>query len=131
MKQRIGLEEIFAHQLRREFVAPKTGLQVMVASFYGEVLGIEQLGLHDNFFALGGDSLRATQVMSRIQAMFEVNLPIVTIFKKPTVEELAKEITASMDDDDVTEISAILSEINDLSEEDVRRMLEAERGKLE
>ena len=46
----------------------------------------------DNFFALGGDSLRATQVISRVRSLFAVNLSIATVFTKPTVAELAEEI---------------------------------------
>ena len=127
--QRIGLAEKFAQQLKRAFVVPESGLETMVASIYAEVLGVEYPGVRDNFFALGGDSLRATQVISRIQDIFQVNLPIVTIFKKPTVEELAKEVVASMDMTDITAISELFTELDNLAEEDARRLLDAELGR--
>jgi acyl-CoA synthetase (AMP-forming)/AMP-acid ligase II/acyl carrier protein len=127
--QRSGLAEKFAQQLKREFVPPKSDLERMVASIYAEVLGIEQIGVSDNFFALGGDSLRATQVISRVRAAFQVNLPIVMLFRKPTVVELADEIVKSAEAIDQTLIAEILAELGTLSEEDARQLLVAELGR--
>ena len=70
-------------------------VEAMVAEIYAEVLRVQDVGSRDNFFALGGDSLRATQVLSRVRAAFEINLPIATIFTKPTVAELAQEIASA------------------------------------
>jgi acyl-CoA synthetase (AMP-forming)/AMP-acid ligase II/acyl carrier protein len=126
--QRIGLAERFAQQLKREFVAPKSKLEAMVASIYGDVLGMKRVSTADNFFALGGDSLRATQVISRVCAALLVNLPIVTLFKKPTVAELADEIARSTEAIDPTLIAGILAELRNLSEEDTQRLLAAEVG---
>jgi acyl-CoA synthetase (AMP-forming)/AMP-acid ligase II/acyl carrier protein len=80
-----------------QFIAPKDELESAVAKIYAAVLGAEAVGASDNFFALGGDSLKATQVLSRIRATFGVNLSIATIFWKATVEELAHEIRRAMD----------------------------------
>ena len=101
----------------------------MVASIYTEVLGIEQISTSDNFFALGGDSLRATQAISRIRAAFQVNLPIVTLFRKPTITELADEIAKSAEAIDQPSIAEILAELETLSEEDAQRLLAAELGR--
>jgi acyl-CoA synthetase (AMP-forming)/AMP-acid ligase II/acyl carrier protein len=70
-------------------------IEATVAEIYAEVLGVQAVGARDNFFALGGDSLRATQVLSRVRRAFEVNLPIATIFMKPTVVELAQSIASA------------------------------------
>jgi acyl carrier protein len=91
--QRSSLAKVFAEQLKKHHLSrPRTALETAVASIYAEVLGIESIGSHDNFFLLGGDSLHATQVVSRVRAAFQVNLPIASIFRKPTVAELSKEI---------------------------------------
>jgi hypothetical protein len=55
-------------------------------------LNINRVGAHDNFFALSGDSLRATQVISRVRSLFSVNLPISTAFLKTSVLSLQKKL---------------------------------------
>lgn len=102
--QRGDLAERFARQLNVEAISPETQLESMVAEIYADVLGVEQVSATDNFFALGGDSLRATQVIARIRAMLDVNLSIATIFRRSTVRELAHDILrviAATDDDSV------------------------------
>jgi len=90
--QRGALAKKFARQLNSEFVAPQSELERTVGRIIAEVLGIERVGAADNFFALGGDSLRATQVLARIRTVLDVNLSIATVFRKSTVAELADEI---------------------------------------
>ena len=64
-----------------------------MAVLFGEVLGVSQVGAFDNFFALGGDSLRGFQLLSRIQAQWHVDVPILELFKEPTVAQLAAATT--------------------------------------
>jgi acyl-CoA synthetase (AMP-forming)/AMP-acid ligase II/acyl carrier protein len=90
--QRNALAEQLAQQFREDSAAPAAPLDQVVADIYQEVLGLEKIGSADNFFSLGGDSLRATQVLSRVRAKFHINMPMATIFRKPTVTELAGEI---------------------------------------
>jgi acyl-CoA synthetase (AMP-forming)/AMP-acid ligase II/acyl carrier protein len=92
--QRNGLAEIFAEELTTEFGAPREGIEAAIANIYAEVLGIDQVGAHENFFALGGDSLRASQVIARIRAIFEINFTVAMIFMKSTVAGLAAEVLA-------------------------------------
>jgi acyl-CoA synthetase (AMP-forming)/AMP-acid ligase II/acyl carrier protein len=112
----------------RRFVAPKSGLEAQVAEIYAEVLGIERVGAADNFFALGGDSLRAMQVMSRLREGFQIDLPVGTLFKKPTVADLAGEIAASAAVGDHLAILGVLKELRNLSDEEARRLIHAEPG---
>ena len=103
--QRIGLAEQLADQLKGQFITLQNDLEAAVAQIYVDVLGVEQVGGTDNFFVLGGDSLRATQVIARIRARFDVNLSIATIFLRSTVKDLAQEILrviAVTDEDLVT-----------------------------
>jgi acyl carrier protein len=60
-----------------------------VAEVWAEVLGLEQIGINDPFLELGGDSLRATQVINRVRGKFHVEIPITFLFEAPTVAEMS------------------------------------------
>ncbi|MEV6277727.1 non-ribosomal peptide synthase/polyketide synthase [Nocardia sp. NPDC051832] len=79
------------------FRAPATTAQVTIAAIYAEVLGLpatHRVGLDDDFFALGGNSLTATQVVARVGAALDAHLPVRVLFEAPTVAELAARAAA-------------------------------------
>jgi len=76
--------------LGAEYTAPRTELEQRLAEIWAEVLKLERVGIHDNFFDLGGHSLMATQVVSRIRGQLNVELPLSEMFGYPTVAELAE-----------------------------------------
>lgn len=84
-------------ELEETFVAPRTTDEEMLARIWSEVLGIDQIGIHDTFFELGGHSLVATQVISRIRKAFQVDLPVYILFQEPTVAKLAAKIAEARD----------------------------------
>jgi acyl-CoA synthetase (AMP-forming)/AMP-acid ligase II/acyl carrier protein len=90
--QRSRLAELFAGQHQDEMAGVDARLESRLAAIYAEVLGVEEVRATDNFFALGGDSLRATQVISRVRAALDVNLSMAAVFRNPTVRELSAEI---------------------------------------
>ena len=57
-----------------------------------EVLGIDEVGVHDNFFEMGGHSLMATQLLARLRDTFQVDLPLARLLDAPTVSGLAEAI---------------------------------------
>ena len=73
-------------------VAPRTPTEAMLATILAEILERDSVGIHDNFFALGGHSLQATQVIVRIRKTFNLDLPLRTLFEAPTVAALAQSI---------------------------------------
>ncbi|PYK92214.1 MAG: hypothetical protein DME40_05215 [Verrucomicrobia bacterium] len=78
--------------LRREFVPPRTPNEAILAGFFQEVLGFEEVGIFDNFIELGGDSLSAVEVFVKIEETFRVPFPLSLFFKVPTIAGLAKEL---------------------------------------
>jgi len=75
--------------------APTTPVQELIAEHWTRILGLERVGVRDNFFELGGHSLLATQVVARLRESFGVEVPLRTLFQKPTVAELAAAVEAS------------------------------------
>jgi natural product biosynthesis luciferase-like monooxygenase protein/amino acid adenylation domain-containing protein len=79
-------------EVQAVFVAPRGLTQERVASVWAEVLGVDRVGAEDNFFDLGGHSLRATQVVARLRAALRIDLPLLALFEHPTVVALAADI---------------------------------------
>ena len=74
------------------YIAPRTAVERRVVSILSELLGIEKVGVNDNFFFLGGHSLLGTQLIARARDSFSVELPLRTVFDRPTAAELSAEI---------------------------------------
>ncbi len=126
--QRIGLAELLGEHLDRRYVAPRNDMEQTIADVFSMVLGQDRIGVNDNFFSLGGDSIRGTQVIGRLQASMHVELPIVTLFHKPTVAGLAEYIAASADFIDPDAISDLLEKLESLSDEEAAQLLAEELG---
>ncbi|HSK75750.1 MAG TPA: amino acid adenylation domain-containing protein [Thermoanaerobaculia bacterium] len=77
-------------------LVPRTGVERAVAGVWQEVLGVERVAAHDNFFDLGGHSLLLAQVHSRLQALFEAELTLIDLFVYPTVSALASRLDELM-----------------------------------
>jgi amino acid adenylation domain-containing protein len=74
------------------FVAPRTSVERSLAGIWSDLLGLPQIGIHDNFFDLGGHSLLTTQLISRVRELFNVELPLRQVFQQPTIAALATSI---------------------------------------
>ncbi|MDY6899688.1 MAG: non-ribosomal peptide synthetase, partial [Cyanobacteriota bacterium] len=79
-------------QLENNFVPPSNPTEDILATIWSNILGVEKIGIHDNFFELGGHSLLATQVISRIRQEFSVEMPLKSLFEKPTISGLSDSI---------------------------------------
>ena len=71
------------------FVLPRTPIEKILAELWQVALRKEQIGIHDNFFDLGGHSLLMTQVAYRISADIGVDIPLAQFFKSPTIRDLS------------------------------------------
>jgi amino acid adenylation domain-containing protein len=72
-----------------DYVAPRTDVEKLVAEIWQDVMGMPQIGIFENFFALGGRSLVAVQIMARIEKQTGKRLPLATLFEHSTIEKLA------------------------------------------
>ncbi len=77
-------------------VLPRGPVEEGIAAIFGEVLGVERVGAHDGFFALGGHSLLGARAVARIRAAFGVDLPLAALFESPTPAALAGRVDASL-----------------------------------
>jgi NAD(P)-dependent dehydrogenase (short-subunit alcohol dehydrogenase family) len=89
--------EIDSHEQGRseeneELSAAEDEVEGFIAGLWQELLGVDRVGLHDNFFQLGGHSLMGTQVLSRVRERYRVNLPLRVVFDAVTPAELAQRI---------------------------------------
>src|SRR5215212_3099852 len=78
------------------YIAPRTPVEEILCGIWAEVLGVKGVGVDANFFEVGGHSLKATQVISRIRESFQVELPLRTIFEAPTIELLAASVERAL-----------------------------------
>lgn len=83
--------------LLKSYVAPNTDVERKVADIWQQLLGLEQVGADDDFFELGGNSLLATQLVTRLRDAFQVTLPLRSFFETPTVAQLAAAIEKAGD----------------------------------
>ncbi|RNB59090.1 amino acid adenylation domain-containing protein [Brevibacillus gelatini] len=79
---------------QREYIAPRTPTEEIVANIWSQVLSVERVGSYDDFFELGGHSLLATQTVSRLKEAFGVEIPLRTLFEFSTVNKLSEWIAS-------------------------------------
>jgi amino acid adenylation domain-containing protein len=110
-----------------EYVAPRTPVEQAIADIWAHVLGVERIGVEDDFFALGGHSLLATQVVAQVRSDFAVDLPLHSLFTYPTVASLTADIVTMMGASEQEETAALMAELEGLSDEEAERLLAGEQ----
>ncbi|HEX6502551.1 MAG TPA: amino acid adenylation domain-containing protein [Terriglobales bacterium] len=111
---------------RGDFVDPRTPLEQQVAQCWKEVLGLERVGMHDNFFEIGGHSLLATRVIILLRTKLGLTFSLRLLFENPTVAGMAcaliEPLVEHLQEEEVTRV---VSEIENLSNESARQLREA------
>ena len=110
--------------LGETYVGPRFPLEETVARIWAETLKLEKVGMHDNFFDLGGNSLLAVQIVSRIRSAFSIEFPLRSLFEIPTVAEIAAMIEqnqAQRASD--PELAKILREVEAMTEEEAQKIV--------
>jgi acyl-coenzyme A synthetase/AMP-(fatty) acid ligase len=107
------------------FAVPRTPAEQSLCQIWAEVLYLDQVGIHDNFFDLGGHSLSASRIISRVIEAFQMDLHFSAVFDAPTVAEMALIITADQSARaSAAELEPILSVLEEMTEEDVLRHMD-------
>jgi acyl carrier protein len=88
-RQALAAIEIEAPERTTDYVAPRTETERSLAAIWGELLGLEQVGVDDDVFDLGAHSLLAMKALTRIREAFGVNLVLRNLFEQPSVAQLA------------------------------------------
>ena len=102
-------------------------IETIVAEIWSEVLGLGSVGLNDNFFDLGGNSLSTVHIASRIRSRFQVELPLRTFFAAPTVAGIAGEVeTRLLEQTGGEALKELLDEIDGMSDQEARAEVERE-----
>lgn len=112
----------------RAYIAPRTVVEEVVASMWASVLGVQQISLHDDFFALGGHSLKAARLIVRIRKTFHIDVPIRVLFEMPTIAMLAAYLVAHEAKPGQTEkIATIFQRIRNTSAAERQQLLTQKR----
>jgi len=100
-------------QLSNPYIAPTNELEKQIIQIWQEVLGITEVGIYDNFYELGGDSLIATQLISRLRAKFPIDLALRDLLSQATIPAKQAEMIEQL----------LLEKIEELSEEEIEALL--------
>jgi acyl-CoA synthetase (AMP-forming)/AMP-acid ligase II len=87
--QRIGLADRLGQRLRTEYVAPRGPVEEQLAAIWAGILGLGRVGIDDDFFQSGGDSILATRLAARIRGELGVDATLAVVFESPTIRQLA------------------------------------------
>ncbi|HET9478965.1 MAG TPA: non-ribosomal peptide synthetase, partial [Pyrinomonadaceae bacterium] len=108
----------------RDYVAPRTAVEEVLAEIWREVLAVERVGIHDNFLELGGHSMLAMRCVSGIRQLFRIELPLRVLFETATLEELAQALKAYEDQPGALEkIARVFQKVKGVSREELHKQL--------
>jgi amino acid adenylation domain-containing protein len=111
-RRALVVPEQAAEEAGPPYEAPRTPVEEVVAEVWADMLKVERVGVHDNFFALGGDSLMAMRAVVHLRKALGTELPIRVLFDGQTLEDTARVVE-----------DHLLAEIEDLSEEEAQALL--------
>ncbi len=124
-RDRLALSRIKEPALPARQLKPASNwLEADLAAIWREVLGLEAVGVDTDFFEQGGHSLAAIQVKSRIQSVFNIDVPAKMLFELPTIELQAAEIAKlQIQQHDDRSLDELIAELEQLSDEETSRLL--------
>jgi NAD(P)-dependent dehydrogenase (short-subunit alcohol dehydrogenase family)/acyl carrier protein len=112
-------------ELKTAYAKPDTLLEQMVADVWQAILGISEVGIRDNFFEMGGHSLLAIQLISRLRDLLQADIGLTALFEFPTVAQLAQHIEEKLEnaDEKMEDLAKMLDYVEGLSPEEVKALL--------
>jgi surfactin family lipopeptide synthetase A len=130
--------ELHIESVEHMFVAPRTRTEEVLCEIWMEVLGLTRIGIHDNFFRLGGHSLSAIKVLARIEEQWHTQLSLRSLFEESTIAEVAKSIDArgAATETPIKQIrrgkkklTSLLAKVSDISDKQMTQYVESEPDK--
>ena len=101
------------------YLCPRNDVEREIAKLWQQFLGIDEVGVHDNFFLLGGHSLLGTRLISRLRDTFDVDIPLRRLFEAPTVAGLADTVAQLQLEREERETRRLLAKLETLDEREV------------
>jgi amino acid adenylation domain-containing protein len=115
-------------ELETPMIAPRNGVEKELAQIWAEVLALDEVGIRDNFFDLGGDSLSSSRIVSSVLNHFQLEIPLTALFQSPTVAEMGAVIGEHQDKKLATEdLESLLNELESISDEEALRLARERR----
>ncbi|TFW29136.1 non-ribosomal peptide synthetase/type I polyketide synthase [Duganella callida] len=115
--------------ISRDYAAPEGVVEQAIAAIWQELLKLERVGRQDHFFELGGTSLLATQFVTRLRDATGVSVPLISVFQTPVLATLAEAVvSAELSRFQTSDIDLAALDIEDLSDEEVERLLAQENA---
>jgi len=109
-------------ELSTPYTLPRNDIEKSLVRIWEEVLAVRPIGIHDKFFDLGGHSLSATRVVSRVIERFQLEIPLQSLFQSPTIADMAAAITEHREKTlDNNKLATLLDELESLSDEEAQR----------
>jgi amino acid adenylation domain-containing protein len=116
--------------LSSAFASADTAVEKLLVKLWGEIVGVDHVGIHDDFEELGGDSLTAAQIVSQINSLFPLKQPLNSLFNTSTIAELVAFILANETRSGQAEkIANVVMKIDTMSPEELSKELKEKRGK--
>jgi amino acid adenylation domain-containing protein len=120
--------EILRPEVEQRYVAPRNDIEVALVDLWQAVLGINSIGVRDNFFDLGGHSLKATRLLSKVRSIFRTQLPLIVVFEATTIEALACALVEhEAKPGQTAKIAQVLQRIKSISSAELKDELERKR----
>ncbi|HSK64595.1 MAG TPA: non-ribosomal peptide synthetase, partial [Pyrinomonadaceae bacterium] len=116
--------DTLGHEAKPDYVAPRTAVEEVLAGIWRDVLGVERVGLHDNFLDLGGHSMLAMRCVSGIRQLLRIELPLRVLFESANLAELAQALTAYEDrPGGLEKIARVMQKVKSVSREELQTEL--------
>jgi acyl carrier protein len=115
--------------LKQKYVSARTEIEKALVEMWEDGLKVRPIGIHDNFFDLGGHSLSATRIVAEVIQQFQIEIPLKSLFESPTVAEMATMIEkhqAKIASEEA--LDRLILELEPFSDEEVRNLLRKETG---
>jgi acyl carrier protein len=113
----------------REYVAPRTAVEEVLAGIWREVLAVERVGIHDNFLELGGHSMLAMRCVSAMRQLFRIEVSLRVLFESATLEQLAQALKAYEEQPGRLEkIARVFQRVKSVSREELQEQLRQRRA---